>query len=141
MRTETEPLLLDTHVWLWLVRGEGSLPAAVLERIFETAGAFSLFLSVISIWEVSMLDAKRRIVLNLPCLQWVRTALQRSGAAPVPLTPEIAVECHNLPAWPHNDPADRILVATARQEGLTLVTRDRTILDYAARGHLRALAC
>ena len=57
------------------------------------------------------------------------------------LTPEIAVECHHLPGCPHNDPADRILVATARQERMTLVTRDRAILDYAARGHVRALAC
>jgi PIN domain nuclease of toxin-antitoxin system len=141
MKTETDPLLLDTHVWLWLVRGEGSLSEAVLERIFEAAGMLSLFLSVVSIWEVSILDAKGRITLNLPCLQWVRTALQRSGAEPVPLTPEIAVECHHLPAWSYNDPADRILVATARQEGMTLLTRDRTILDYAGKGHVRALAC
>ena len=94
-----------------------------------------------SIWEVGLLDAKGRISLNLPCLDWVRTALARSGALTVGLSPEIAVESHRLPGRLHNDPVDRILAATARTEALTLLTRDRALLDYAAQGHLRALAC
>jgi PIN domain nuclease of toxin-antitoxin system len=56
------------------------------------------------------------------------------------LTPEIAMSCHLLSGF-HSDPIDRMLVATARIEGLTLVTRDRAILDYAAQGHVRALPC
>jgi PIN domain nuclease of toxin-antitoxin system len=51
------------------------------------------------------------------------------------------VSCHQLPGRLHDDPIDRILVATARREGLTLITRDRAILDYAAQGHVRALPC
>ncbi|HSA82261.1 MAG TPA: type II toxin-antitoxin system VapC family toxin, partial [Geminicoccaceae bacterium] len=92
-------------------------------------------------WELSLLDAKSRIRLNLPCLAWVRTALERSAALMAPLTAEIAIESNHLPGAFHNDPVDRILVATARIEDLTLATRDRAILDYAAQGHLRALAC
>jgi PIN domain nuclease of toxin-antitoxin system len=141
MKTSAEALLLDTHVWIWLVRGEGRIPKDILELIFAAAGAGSMFLSVMSIWELSLLDAKRRITLNMPCLSWVRTALERSGAQTIPLTPEVAVSCHQLPGQLHDDPIDRILVATARTEDLTLVTRDRTILDYAAEGHLRALPC
>ena len=141
MTNTAEPLLLDTHVWIWLVRGEGRLPRAALERMFAAAGARAMFLSVMSIWELSLLDAKGRISLSLPCLAWVRTALERSVALTAPLTPEIAIESNQLPDRLHNDPIDRRLVATARIEDLTLVTRDRVILDYAARGHLRALAC
>jgi PIN domain nuclease of toxin-antitoxin system len=141
MKTSVEPLLLDTHVWIWLVRGEGRIPEDILELIFAAAGAGSMFLSVMSIWELSLLDAKRRITLNVPCLTWVRTALDRSGALTVPLTSEVAVSCHQLPGQLHSDPVDRMLVATARIEDLTLVTRDRAILDYAAQGHVRALPC
>ena len=141
MTTAAESLLLDTHVWVWLVGGEDRLPKPILERLFIAAGAGSMSLSVMSIWELSLLDAKRRIALNLPCLAWVRTALERSGAITAPLTAEIAVESNRLPVGFHDDPVDRILVATARIERLTLVTRDRAILDYAAKGHLRALSC
>ena len=58
-----------------------------------------------------------------------------------PLTPEIPVECNGLPGRFHHDPADRIITATARVEGLTVVTRDPQILDYAAEGYVGALAC
>jgi PIN domain nuclease of toxin-antitoxin system len=141
MKTSAEALLLDTHVWIWLVRGQDRIPKDILELMFAAAGAGSMFLSVMSIWELSLLDAKRRISLNVPRLTWVRSALDRSGALTVSITPEIAVSCHQLPGQLHDDPIDRILVATARIEGLTLVTRDRAILDYAAQGHVRALPC
>jgi PIN domain nuclease of toxin-antitoxin system len=141
MKISADPLLLDTHVWIWLVRGEGRIPKDILELMLMAAGAGSMFLSVMSIWELSLLDAKRRISLNMPCLSWVHTALDRSRAQTVPLTPEVAASCHQLTGELHGDPIDRILVATARLEGLTLVTRDRAILDYAARGHVRALPC
>jgi PIN domain nuclease of toxin-antitoxin system len=139
--TRPEPLLLDTHVWLWLVRGEDRLPHDVLEPIFAAAGARSLFLSAISPWEIGLLDAKRRISLNRPCLDWLREAVEHSGVQIAPLTLEIAVESHRLPELLHDDLVDRILIATARLEALTLVTLDRAILDYAVQGHLRALPC
>jgi PIN domain nuclease of toxin-antitoxin system len=141
MKTSAEALLLDTHVWIWLVRAEDRIPKDVLELMLVAAGAGSMFLSVMSIWELSLLDAKGRISLNMPCLSWVQTALDRSRAQTVALTPKIAVSCHQLPGRLHSDPIDRILVATARAEGLTLVTRDKAILDYAAQGHVRALSC
>jgi PIN domain nuclease of toxin-antitoxin system len=141
MKSEAEALLLDTHVWIWLVRGEGRMPKDMLELMLASASAQSMFLSVMSIWELSLLEAKGRLRLNLPCLTWVRTALQRSGAMTAPLTPEIAVESNRLPGPLHNDPIDRILVATARIEGLALVTRDRAILDCAQQGHVKAVPC
>jgi PIN domain nuclease of toxin-antitoxin system len=141
MKIEGDALLLDTHTWIWLVRGEPRFAEDVLELMSASAGARSLFLSVMSIWELSLLEAKGRIRLNLPCPTWVRTALERSSALTTPLTPEIAIESNRLPGAFHNDPIDRILIATARIEGLTLVTRDRAILDYAAQGHVRVLPC
>jgi PIN domain nuclease of toxin-antitoxin system len=141
MKIEADALLLDTHVWIWLVRGERRIAEDVLEFMSARAGARSMFLSVMSIWELSLLEAKGRICLNLPCSMWVQTALEGSGALMAPLTAEIAVESNRLPGVFHNDPIDRILIATARIEGLTLVTRDRAILDYAAQGHVRVLPC
>jgi PIN domain nuclease of toxin-antitoxin system len=141
MKISAEALLLDTHVWIWLVRAEDRIPRKALELMFVAAGAGSMFLSVMSIWELSLLDAKGRISLNMPCLSWVQTALDRSRAQTVALTPEVAVSCHQLPGRLHSDPIDRILVATARSKGLTLVTGDRAILDYALQGHVRALSC
>jgi PIN domain nuclease of toxin-antitoxin system len=141
MKIGAEALLLDTHVWIWLIQGERRMPRDALELMLASGGAQSMFLSVMSIWELSLLDAKGRISLSLPCLTWVRTALERSGAVTVPLTTEIAVESNHLPGTFHNDPIDRILVATARIEGLMLLTRDRAILDYAGQGHVWARPC
>jgi PIN domain nuclease of toxin-antitoxin system len=141
MRTRPEPLLLDTHVWIWLVRGEDQVPHGVQEAILAAADARSLHLSVLSFWEIALLDAKRRIILSRPCLDWLQDAVERSRVVTTPLTLEISVESHRLAGRFHNDPVDRILIATARVERLTLVTRDRVILDYAAGGGLRALAC
>ena len=94
-----------------------------------------------SICEISLLASKGRLILKQPCLEWVGAALLRSVTELMPLTVEIAVECNSLPGEFHNDPADRIIMATARVEGLTVVTRDRQILDYAAAGYASALAC
>jgi PIN domain nuclease of toxin-antitoxin system len=141
MRSEPRELLLDTHVWIWLVRGEDRIAEPVLEAIFEAAGARTLFVSVISIWEVSLLASKGRLVLNRPCLEWVDVALSRSGTDLILLTAEIAVECNGLPGRFHSDPADRIITATARVEGLSVVTNDQQILDYARKGYVGALAC
>ena len=77
-----------------------------------------------------MLEAKGRIRLAKDCLAWVHDALTSPGISLVPLTPEIAVESSRLPGTFHGDPADRILVATARLLGATLLTRDAKILTY-----------
>jgi PIN domain nuclease of toxin-antitoxin system len=141
MKTEPREFLLDTHAWIWLVGGDDRLAAPVLEAIFEAAGARTLFLSVISIWEVSLLARKGRLILNRPCLDWVHAALSRSGTEVMSFTSEIAVECNSLPGQFHDDPVDRMIAATARLEGLTVVTRDRQILAYAAQGYVSALPC
>lgn len=86
-----------------------------------------------------MLEARGRISLSRPVDEWVRAALRAPGARLLDLSPEISIESTRLPDEPHGDPADRILVASARVTGARLVTRDRSILGYAESGHLSAL--
>jgi PIN domain nuclease of toxin-antitoxin system len=134
------PLLLDTHYWIWLQAGDREqFTASVLKTIQEAAASGNLLLSVISVWEVGMLESKGRIELNTPCEQWVREALAMPGLSLAPLTPEIAVASSRLPEPFHGDPSDRIIVATARALGARLVTRDSKILAYSRKRHVSTL--
>jgi PIN domain nuclease of toxin-antitoxin system len=135
-----ETLVLDTHVWVWLVAGEAKLGDKTLARIGQAARRGEALVAAISVWEVAMLEARRHLVLTKPVLQWVQDALTAPGLSLAPLSPEIAVDACRLPADPGGDPADRMIVATARQNGATLVTRDRRILDYGQQGHVATLA-
>ncbi len=129
-------LVLDTHVWIWLVIGDATLSADAREAIERAARTGSVLVPAISVWEVAMLESRGRIVLAAPLVQWVRAALAAPGLGLAPLEPEIAVESCRLPPPFHDDPADRMIVATARVAGATLLTRDRRILDYGGRGHV-----
>ncbi len=140
MTNSARALLLDTHVWIWLVNGDAELGADALAAIERAAAAGSVLISAISVWEVAMLKAKGRIVLAKPCAQWVREALSAPGLSLTPLTPEIAVESCQLPGSFHDDPADRLIVATARVADATLVTKDERIFAYGAAGHVSVLA-
>ena len=122
-------IVLDTHIWLWWVHGEAKLPSAHAEHIRRNA-ASGIGVSAISCWEVAMLDAAGKFVLPEPIGVWLRQALGGSGVRLLPLSPEIAVEATRLPAPFHRDPADQILVATARVHDCPLVTLDRKILAY-----------
>jgi PIN domain nuclease of toxin-antitoxin system len=93
---------------------------------------------MISVWEISLLAARSRIELGKPIASWVAEAARESLLIFEPVSVEIAIEAGNLPEGFHSDPAGLIIVATARASGATLMTRDRRILDYAARGHLNA---
>lgn len=86
-----------------------------------------------------MLDSKSRILLRQDCNQWIRKGLSAPGVILQPLTPEIAVDSTRLPDEFHSDPADRILVATARYLNAPLVTADSAILAYGEKKHLRTV--
>jgi PIN domain nuclease of toxin-antitoxin system len=135
-----QKLVLDTHVWVWLLEGTTSLKPAIRRRIEASAREGGLLVSAISVWEVAMLEAKGRLTFDQDCNAWVTDALSAPGISLVPLAPEIAVASTRLPADFHGDPADRIIVATARAHGHTLVTADGAILSYAKSGNLRVLA-
>jgi PIN domain nuclease of toxin-antitoxin system len=138
MNRQTSLLLLDTHVWIWLMEGSERLSLSMRERIQAGVPDLQLRVSAISVWEVAMLEAKQRIVFDMDCHTWASHALAAPGLSLIPLYPEIAIASTRLPGKLHGDPADRILVATARQQNCTLITADQAILDYAAEGWLQA---
>jgi PIN domain nuclease of toxin-antitoxin system len=135
-------IVVDTHVWIWVVEGDRTaLSAAAIEAIQGAARGGGVRVSAISVWEVAMLEAKGRISLSRPVSDWVHAALHAPGVRLLPLSPEIAIGSTRLPGSPQGDPADRILMASARHLGGQLATCDREILSYSAGGHLNVLNC
>lgn len=130
MQSVTSGLLFDTHALLWLVNGDSQLGLKSRRIINEASEKKQLFVSTISIWEIAMLHAKERIDLGKSTIIWVNEVLQATGANLLVLTPEIAVLSCELPDHFHGDPADRILIATAKHQDLTLLTKDEKILQY-----------
>lgn len=122
-------IVIDTHIWLWWVHGDERLPKPLddLIRNEETNG---LGVSAISCWGIALLEAHGRLKLSLPCQDWLSAALQTRGIVLLPLTPLISVEATRLPSPFHRDPADQIIVATARVLDCPLVTLDGKIRSY-----------
>ena len=133
-------LLLDTHAVLWLDNG-APMAVAALDAIEAAATTGGVLVSPISAWEIGLLVAKDRFRLDLDPRAWFERFLALPGVRLTPLTVTAAIASSSLPAPFHADPADRLLVASARELGAPLVTRDAQILAYAEAGHLRALAC
>ncbi len=137
---QTEKILLDTHIWLWLLTGDQALRQNIKKLIDKASAENEIFISAISIWEIAMLVSKDKIILNVPCLTWVSSALSLPGVNLVHLTPPIAVESCQLAGNFHGDPADRILVATAKIEDLILITHDKKILKYCQNEDIKTIA-
>lgn len=134
-----ELLLLDTHALVWSVEERPRLGSAAKRAINVAARLNQVAVSAISPWEVALLVSKGRLNLRMDVMIWVRDALSKPGVNLIPLDPEIAVASIRLPFEMHPDPADRILVATARHLGATLVTADKLLLDLGKKGHFRAM--
>jgi PIN domain nuclease of toxin-antitoxin system len=132
-------LLLDTHALIWSLEERPRLGSAAKRSINVAARLNQVAVSAISPWEVALLVSKGRLNLSTDVMVWVRNALSKPGVSLIPLEPEIAVASARLPFEMHSDPADRILVATARHLGATLVTSDGLLLDLAKRGYFRAM--
>ncbi|MCO6418245.1 type II toxin-antitoxin system VapC family toxin [Siccirubricoccus sp. KC 17139] len=137
-------VLLDTCAVIWLANGDRLAPAA-LEAILAAGAGDGIFVSPVTAWEVGMLARPRP---NRPAIDflpdpqtWFARLMAAPGIRPAPLTPGIAIGASFLPGEPHGDPGDRLIIATARDRGLPLVTRDRAILAYGAAGHVRVVAC
>lgn len=122
-------IILDTHIWIWWV-GENSDLTKEYQDLIRSRQEQGIGVSSISCWEIALLHAKQRLNLSLPVLQWLETSLSLPNIVLLPLSPRIAVESNNLPDEFHKDPADRIIVATARVYDCPLVTYDSKILQY-----------
>jgi len=121
--------LLDTHVLLFWLAGSPLLTEQQ-RGVIECADADNaLLLSDISLWEIATLHQLGRITLDRPLRDWLDAATAPPLVEMVGITPAIAAEVSALPSRVHRDPADRIIIATARVLGCTLLTLDRRIID------------
>lgn len=132
-------VLLDTHAWVWLLNGDPKIGQKARDAIEHSLSDEAVLLSAISPWEVAMLVSQGRLALDRDIGEWVQAAVGLTGIRVEPVSPEIAVASTRLPGSIHADPADRLIVATARHLGAVLVTDDRLLLDYAATGYLKVM--
>jgi PIN domain nuclease of toxin-antitoxin system len=137
-----EPLLLDTHTWIWFSNDQrkqfNRRTWAAIERACQRD---QCCVSVMSVWEVGMLAAKGRFKFKTSIEDWLKLALSAPGLSLVPLSREAAVESSFLPGSFHGDPADRLIVATARYLRARLVTADANILTYGEGKHVNVIEC
>ena len=124
-------LLLDTHIWIWNVGAPEKLRKRVAEALQDEAN--ELWLSPISIWELSILVRKRRIELDDDIDAWVSRTLAETALREAPLTNEVALEVSKI-RFSHQDPADQFIAASARIFDLTLVTADPRLLALKTQG-------
>jgi PIN domain nuclease of toxin-antitoxin system len=134
------PLLLDTHAAVWF--SDDELTAVASEKLDGAARAgVPTYVSPITAWEVGLLVSRNRLSLGMTPQRWFARVLAMPNVHLADLTPDILIASSFLPGSPPNDPADRILLATARDLGATLVTRDRAIIAYGEQGNVSVLAC
>lgn len=133
-------LLLDTCAAIWIAEDQIS-PGS--EQVLEDTRrrSESIVVSAITAWELGMLMAKGRLASPLDPLTWFRRFTASNLVEVFDLTPDVLVASSYLPGEPPRDPADRIIISTAREHDLQLMTRDQQILDYAQAGHVQVVAC
>lgn len=130
------PTVLDTHAWLWWMDGDARLSKKAHAAILNAQRDASLWVPMMAIWELAKKIEKGKLVLDRPLDEWLDVATGHPGVRLAEITPPVLVESCRLPQPFHGDPADLIIVATARQMGATLVTRDSRIREYL---HVRTL--
>ena len=122
-------IVLDTHIWIWWVHGDEKLSAQQTQWLRENEEQ-GLGVSIISCWEVAKLVEYDRLTLPCPVAEWLDQALGYPGISLLELTPRIVVESTQLPEEFHKDPADQLIVASARILDCPLLTADARILNY-----------
>lgn len=124
-------IVLDTHTVVWWVSGDATLSKKAKAAIEQELDGGEIIVSAISAWEIAMLVEREKLVLSLDVASWLKTVSAIDVIRFVPVDPEIAINSVNLPGEFHKDPADRMIVATARKFGVPLVTKDEKIRAYA----------
>jgi PIN domain nuclease of toxin-antitoxin system len=136
-----QPILLDTCAAIWLAE-DAPLAQSALDLLAAAADAeMSTYVSPITAWEIGLLIARARLKLLITPQRWLQRLLEVPGVRLADMSPELLIASSFLPGDPPRDPADRIIVATARDYGATLITRDRALLEYGEQGHIRVEAC
>lgn len=120
-------LLLDTHFWIWWLTPKSPLKPAERNALDAAAEIGGVYLAAISLWEAQILHSKQRLQLPLPFSDWLTRATESRVLTVLPLDRDVVIAVNSLPSRFHGDPADRLIVATARTHGIPLATRDRAI--------------
>lgn len=123
-------IVLDTHALVWWAAGDSQLSRAAREAIEAEVQDGEILISAISAWEVAMLTKAGRLALTMDAEAWLDTVAQVPAVRFVPVDVRISVQSVDLPGEFHKDPADRIIVATARHHSVSLVSADLKIRDY-----------
>jgi PIN domain nuclease of toxin-antitoxin system len=139
--SETAPLLLDTHAAIWVTEDQpiASTATEAIEAAYR-AGS-TVFVSAITAWEIGLLVSRNRLSLVARPERWFQRLLAIPGVRLADLSPDILIASSFLPGNPPRDPADRIILATARDLGATLITRDRLLLKYGEDGQVSTIIC
>jgi PIN domain nuclease of toxin-antitoxin system len=139
--SEAPPLLLDTHAAIWITEDQ-PLASVAVEAINAAYRAGSaVFVSAITAWEVGLLVSRNRLSLVARPERWFQRLLAIPGVRLADLSPDVLIASSFLPGEPPRDPADRIILATARDLGATLITRDRQLLKYGQDGQVSTIPC
>ena len=123
-------IVIDTHILIWWVSDDKKLSNAAKKIIKKTLIDSEVIISSISVWEISMLIEKERLVISMDIESWINEVSSIEGVHFMPVDNEIGIKSTKLPGDFHKDPADRIIVATARKLAVALVTADEKIIKY-----------
>lgn len=135
-----QPILLDTCTLIFL--NEQTPLAAPAVAALHAAGETGVtYVSPISAWEIGSLTSRGRLQLLIRPERWFANLFEAPGMTLAEMSPALLIASSYLPGQPPRDPFDRIIAATARELGATLITRDRALLAYGEQGHMSALAC
>ena len=124
-------ILLDTHAWIWFVSNPELLSVHAMEKINEAVGKKAVLISSISVWEVSLLVKRNRLALTMDLNDWISRSESLPFFSFLPVDNEIAHQSVQLPPPLHDDPADRIIIASAMINDAILITKDKKILEYS----------
>jgi len=131
--------VLDTHAWVWFLQASPKLGRRAKSAIERALGHDGIVISAMTPWEIALLAASGRLPFSRDVGDWLHEHIAIPGTRLQPLSIEIAVESTRLPGPLHGDPADRLIVATARCLELPLLTADSRLLAYGEAGHVATI--
>jgi PIN domain nuclease of toxin-antitoxin system len=136
-----QPLLWDRFTAIWIYEKARLSPAALEAMRAAYREGVPSYISPITAWEVALLASRGRLQLLIRPERWFSNLFEVPGVRLAEMSPDVLIGSSYLPGKPPKDPTDRIIAATARELGATLITRDRALLDYGAQGHVAVLEC
>lgn len=136
-----EPVLLDTCALIWMMNRQRMSEASLKAIRTAQAAHTGVFVSAVSAWEIATLVSKGRLQISQSVETWFERAIAQPGIRLAELSPTLLIRSTTLPGSPPADPADRMILATARELGCPVVTRDGRMLAYGEAGHVQVVSC